>query len=200
MANTKKFQRDEVVKAASDLFWKKGFHATSTRDLQDSVNLRPGSIYATFGSKEGLYCEALKMYVANLQALFELHLAQNTTVLDAIEAFAIDVVINQRDSNPSEVCMLVKSASEFAEDFNALRNQTNSLANQFESFLAKLFERAIENGEIEAQDTLLLAQLFQVQFTGIRAYSYRSDDVTLKTLISIMVDSFRGNVPKQNAE
>ncbi|PNP28024.1 TetR/AcrR family transcriptional regulator, partial [Vibrio alginolyticus] len=37
MANTKKFQRDEVVKAASDLFWKKGFHATSTRDLQDSV-------------------------------------------------------------------------------------------------------------------------------------------------------------------
>ncbi|NMV21683.1 TetR/AcrR family transcriptional regulator, partial [Vibrio parahaemolyticus] len=85
---------------------------------------------------------------------FELHLAQNTTVLDAIEAFAIDMVINQRDSNPSEVCMLVKSASEFAEDFNALRNQPNSLANQFESFLAKLFERAIENGEIEAQDTL----------------------------------------------
>ena len=92
------------------------------------------------------------------------------------------------------------SDDEFAEDFNALRNQTNSLANQFESFLAKLFERAIENGEIEAQDTLLLAQLFQVQFTGIRAYSYRSDDETLKTLISIMVNSFLGNVPKQNAE
>ena len=53
MANKVKFEREQVVYAASQLFWEKGFHATSTRDLQDAINMRPGSIYAAFGSKEG---------------------------------------------------------------------------------------------------------------------------------------------------
>ncbi|MEP3563102.1 MAG: helix-turn-helix domain-containing protein, partial [Marinobacter sp.] len=59
MANKVKFERENVVRVASELFWKKGFHATSTRDLQDAVNMRPGSIYSAFGSKEGLYSESL---------------------------------------------------------------------------------------------------------------------------------------------
>lgn len=195
MANTKKFKREEVVKVASDLFWKKGFHATSTRDLQENVNLRPGSIYAAFGSKEGLYCEALKVYVTNLQGQFESHLAQHSTVLSALEAFVLDVVITQRHTNPSAICMLVKSASEFDEGFDTLRSQTQGLANQFEAFLVTLFEQAIANGEVEEQDPLHLAQWFQIQFTGLRAYSRRSDDETLKGLIATMMNGFRRELP-----
>ncbi|MFQ3195590.1 MAG: TetR/AcrR family transcriptional repressor of nem operon, partial [Colwellia sp.] len=50
MVNKVKFERDDVIRKASQLFWEKGFHATSTRDLQEVVNMRPGSIYAAFGS------------------------------------------------------------------------------------------------------------------------------------------------------
>lgn len=190
MANIKKFKRDEVVKAASDLFWKKGFHATSTRDLQDCTNLRPGSIYASFGSKEGLYCEALEMYVANLQVQFESHLEKHEKFLDGLEAFVVDIVINQRCSNPSEVCMLIKSSSEFVDGFERLRSLTRTLSNDFEKYLMLKFEGAIKTGEVTNQDPLHLAQLFQIQLTGIRAYSHRSDDDTLRALIRTMMKGF----------
>jgi len=60
MANKVKFERENVIRVASQLFWEKGFTATSTRDLQEAINMRPGSIYAAFGSKEVLYSESLK--------------------------------------------------------------------------------------------------------------------------------------------
>ncbi|MFA0500949.1 TetR/AcrR family transcriptional regulator, partial [Vibrio sp. 10N.222.46.A1] len=55
MAKTAKFDRQDVVDKATNLYWEKGFHATSMRNLQDVIDMRPGSIYAAFGSKEGLF-------------------------------------------------------------------------------------------------------------------------------------------------
>ena len=46
-----KLDRDEVIEKVKDLYWEKGYHATSMRNLQDVVDMRPGSIYAAFGSR-----------------------------------------------------------------------------------------------------------------------------------------------------
>ena len=71
MVNKIRFERDKVIRVASQLFWQKGFYATSTRDLQEAVNMRPGSIYAAFGSKEGLYSESLKDYTVQMKSQIE---------------------------------------------------------------------------------------------------------------------------------
>nr|WP_067293017.1 helix-turn-helix domain-containing protein [Marinobacterium profundum] len=62
MVHVAKFDRDTVVRSAMALFWQKGFGGTSTRDLQQALNMHPGSIYAAFGNKAGLYREALDAY------------------------------------------------------------------------------------------------------------------------------------------
>lgn len=62
MVNVAKYDREAVIRQAMLLFWEKGFYATSTRDLQQTINLRPGSFYAAFGSKESLFREALRCY------------------------------------------------------------------------------------------------------------------------------------------
>ncbi|MFQ3219797.1 MAG: TetR/AcrR family transcriptional repressor of nem operon, partial [Paraglaciecola sp.] len=46
MANTSKFDREEVLEKAKNLFWEKGYLGTSTRELQNAIDMRPGSIYA----------------------------------------------------------------------------------------------------------------------------------------------------------
>jgi AcrR family transcriptional regulator len=46
--------RDRVVAAAWDLFWSRGFHATSIADIAKQARLPKGSIYNYFPSKEEL--------------------------------------------------------------------------------------------------------------------------------------------------
>jgi TetR/AcrR family transcriptional repressor of nem operon len=174
MANKVKFERENVVRVASQLFWQKGFHATSTRDLQEAVNMRPGSIYSAFGSKEGLYCESLKDYTVQMKTQIEGFLSSADTVLGGLRAFVENVVIKTKDCSPSAICMLVKANSEFAEKDSNLYELSLDLTAQFEAYLTQLFTQAINKGELRNTLTAVeYARFFQVQFTGLRGYFNR---------------------------
>lgn len=45
---------DDIVRAATDLFSRKGFHGTTTQELADAVGLVKGTLYYYIGSKEKL--------------------------------------------------------------------------------------------------------------------------------------------------
>jgi len=174
MANKVKFERENVVRVASQLFWQKGFHATSTRDLQEAVNMRPGSIYSAFGSKEGLYCESLKDYTVQMKTQIEGFLSSADTVLGGLRAFVENVLIKTKDCSPSAICMLVKANSEFAEKDSNLYELSLDLTAQFEAYLTQLFTQAINKGELSNTLTAVeYARFFQVQFTGLRGYFNR---------------------------
>ena len=49
------FEEEEVLEKAMDVFWKKGYEATSTEDLLLAMDLNKGSLYNTFKSKRGLF-------------------------------------------------------------------------------------------------------------------------------------------------
>ena len=174
MVNKVKFERGSVVRVASQLFWKKGFHATSTRDLQEAINMRPGSIYAAFGSKEGLYSESLKDYTVQMITQIEGFLSSADTILGGLRAFVEHVIVNTKDDSPSAICMLVKANSEFTEKDSNLYKFSLALAAQFEAFLTRLFEQGIINKELNNTLTgVEYARFFQVQFTGLRGYFNR---------------------------
>jgi AcrR family transcriptional regulator len=57
------FDRDAALDAATLVFWRKGFAATSMNELCEAMGIRSPSLYAAFGSKEALYLEAVDRYV-----------------------------------------------------------------------------------------------------------------------------------------
>ncbi len=58
------FDRDEVVEQVAELFWTRGYDATGMNDIVEATGLNKSSIYNTFGSKDALFCEALRSYMA----------------------------------------------------------------------------------------------------------------------------------------
>ncbi|WP_299711390.1 TetR/AcrR family transcriptional regulator [Tardiphaga sp.] len=56
------FDRDEAVETAMRLFWRSGYEGVSIGDLTKEIGVAPPSLYAAFGSKAGLYREALDRY------------------------------------------------------------------------------------------------------------------------------------------
>lgn len=171
MANVAKYNREDVIRKAMLLFWEKGFNGASTRDLQQTIDMRPGSIYAAFGSKEKLYSEALECYSKEMSNILNQHIAEQGSPLMGLEAFFRNVVIDRRDSNPSEVCMLVKTLSEVNEQHPDLLELARELLKRAENRFAEILQQARRQGEIlPAADSGILAKHLQVQMIGLRIY------------------------------
>ena len=62
MARPKEFDVDRALDSALDVFWSKGFEATSMQDLVDGMGINRGSLYDTFGSKDELHRRAFAAY------------------------------------------------------------------------------------------------------------------------------------------
>ncbi len=60
----KKLDRDDVLEKAMGLFWRFGYEPTSMSQLIEETGTKPSSLYAEFGSKEGLFCAAVDKYLA----------------------------------------------------------------------------------------------------------------------------------------
>lgn len=55
------YDPEAALKAARDVFWVKGYAATSLDDIVEATGMNRPSLYAAFGDKEAIYLTALKM-------------------------------------------------------------------------------------------------------------------------------------------
>ena len=63
MARSKEFNDDTAVRAARDVFWRRGYASTSLSQLQQATGLNKSSLYQSYGSKRGLFERALGSYL-----------------------------------------------------------------------------------------------------------------------------------------
>jgi TetR/AcrR family transcriptional repressor of nem operon len=56
------FNPATVLDAAIEVFWRKGYVATSMLDLLEAMDLSKSSLYQTFGSKQKLFERCLARY------------------------------------------------------------------------------------------------------------------------------------------
>lgn len=56
------FDRDSALFKALEVFWKRGYEPASVSDLCTAMGINAPSLYAAFGSKSGLFLEAVTFY------------------------------------------------------------------------------------------------------------------------------------------
>ncbi|MDO6620063.1 MULTISPECIES: TetR/AcrR family transcriptional regulator [unclassified Shewanella] len=191
MTKAAKFNREETIQKAANLYWQKGFHATSMRNLQEVIDLRPGSIYASFGSKEGLFKEALQYYAqTGVEMLAQCRIDAGSP-LRALKLFIERSVLANKSTVPSGMCMLVKTVAELTTDNADLLAEAKSALGMVEAEFAALLTEAQQLGELDTtQDPQALARFIQVQIIGIRTYAHANqDDDTIQTLIDGVFES-----------
>src|SRR4249920_3479788 len=62
MVRNKQFDKHAALDEAMELFWEKGYHATSIQDLVDRLGVNRQSLYDTYGGKDQLFLSALERY------------------------------------------------------------------------------------------------------------------------------------------
>lgn len=186
MAKSAKFDRQVVVDKATNLYWKKGFHATSMRNLQDEIDMRPGSIYAAFGNKDGLFKETLKHYTETAIAQLQQCINEHASPVAALKAFVTLLVIDAQVNAPNGMCMLAKTISELTEEDKELIDTTKGHLGEIANEFVKLVKQGQELGEIgHDKNPEDIANHIQVQIAGLRTFAKISDDKSkLETMIN----------------
>ncbi|MEO0915752.1 MAG: helix-turn-helix domain-containing protein [Pseudomonadota bacterium] len=176
MARKATFDRDTVLAQARDLFWRKGYHATSLKDLEHALQLKPGSIYAAFGSKEALFCEALRMYARGSGDEMDRAYASGMSPLSVLADHARSLGTLCDQDRPARACMLVKTILEHPEEDSPVRRLAEDLMAETGARFVAGFARAKSAGELPKNaDPERLGLKFQADVVGLRAFAQRSD-------------------------
>jgi AcrR family transcriptional regulator len=159
------------------LFWEKGYHGTSLKDLEQELDLRPGSIYAAFGSKEQLFAEALDLYASDIRSVYEATMGEAVSKLQGLANHVrwVGALITAAGV-PARACMITKTVLETPQNDPGLRARAETLMKDNEEFFRDGFEAARASGELpEDADTTRLARRLHAEILGLGAYSERSD-------------------------
>ncbi|MGG7568530.1 TetR/AcrR family transcriptional regulator [Rhodovulum sp. DZ06] len=176
MARPLTHDRDEALDRAVTLFWRKGFHATSLKDIEAALGMRPGSIYAAFGSKDGLYRAAQERYARRMGEALRAKVAEGADPLAGLAAFLRGMGGPEQADAPSRACMLVKSILEMTDEGCPARAEAEALLTAMETEIGAVFAAAQAQGLVAAEaDPKLLAAMVQMELIGLRAYAARAD-------------------------
>ncbi|MFC9229585.1 TetR/AcrR family transcriptional regulator [Streptomyces decoyicus] len=99
MPDIKHFNPDIVLDDAIQVFWRQGLPTTGIQALVTATGVSRSSLYATFGSKDGLYAAALDRYIAQHSTPAFAQLSSASSGLTAIEEF-FSGLIEVRCSGP----------------------------------------------------------------------------------------------------
>lgn len=196
MARPARFDRQAALDSAVELFWSRGYYASSMKDIEKALDMRPGSLYATFGSKSGLFTEALAAYAARSGDDFRQMLAGSPGIVDGLQGYlrSLAQCCGSTAPAPARACMLIKTLLEVNAEDAALLTQVEAMLAAFERRLAEALNRAKAAGELRAEvDCARLARLLQAQIMGLRSFAQRGvPDAQIVELADDMVSMLDG--------
>lgn len=112
MGRPRAFDQPAVLAAAMDQFWRRGYEATSVRDLAGAMSITGASLYNAFGDKRSLFRRCLDAYVDTYARRRIAELDASDDPISGIRAFFDDLV--EASLRDRRGCLLINSAMEVA--------------------------------------------------------------------------------------
>ena len=169
MARFREFDTEAAVQAAMVAFRQHGYEGTSIQDLVEATGVGRGSLYAAFGSKDGLWLAAMdryrEQYAAPLIELLHSGAPARELIREVLVAVVDDIV---RDGNRL-ACLIVGAAMErVAEDPETAR-RVRTTTQSLEDALTEIITAGQAAGELAGrQEPRDLARFVVMTLQGLR--------------------------------
>lgn len=187
MARCVEFNEVEKIEKAMNVFWEKGYTATSMQDLVDAMQINRSSLYNTIGDKHQLFMKCISNYFDTAMCEIREKVAKETSAKQAL----INVITDKASwiVDCDKGCLGIKTIFEIAPDDNEVRNLMNKNNNIFLDFLAETVQKAMDNGEMDSsEDAALMAEYIMTSFTGWKqSYILHRDPIKIKKMSEFLI-------------
>lgn len=192
MARPRQFDEQDAVTRATGLFWRRGYNATSVRDLGAELELTPSSLYRTFTDKHTLFLRALDHYRATDSAEAEQRLdAAGRPVREGLRDWMLWLVSCPSDGEPGRGCFVVNTATELGTADDQIHQRTEAAFEVTRQALRSLLREGHQRGELPT--TLDIEASVELLFTTVLGLRVREraghDPARLATAIDAAIQS-----------
>lgn len=149
MPRPRAYNEDRVLTAAMLCFWRKGYRATSMKDLEASTGLTPGSLYNSFDSKDGLFLRVLDHYIDTVVRGRVRRFLESDNPIEGIEQYFLDCFV-ERNSSVEPGCLLINTSAELGPHDQAVRKKVSTGMRLAVDGLNSALVRAQAGGQLSA--------------------------------------------------
>jgi TetR/AcrR family transcriptional repressor of nem operon len=147
MVRHKEFDPDEAVAGAMELFWQRGYEATSVQDLVERTGVGRRSMYDTFGDKHSLYLLALARFTGAAETAFRQAAATATDGLSGVRGL-FAVLLTSDSDDDRRGCLVVNSATEVGPSDDAAAEHLRRHLDFARGLLFDQIRRGQEDGSV----------------------------------------------------
>lgn len=114
MGRPRSYSSTHVVETAKNVFWERGYQRTAIEDLERRTRLNRSSLYLAFGTKRGLFDQALGAYIDGFIAPLLRPMERPGAGGAAIEGFFSTLAGRFQQGGPSarQGCLMINSIAE----------------------------------------------------------------------------------------
>jgi TetR/AcrR family transcriptional repressor of nem operon len=187
VARVREFDTDAAVAQAMELFWERGYEATSLHHLTEALGIGRGSLYAAFGSKDGLYQAALERYRQELAGPMLRALSVGADIRAALRGVLTGLVVDAVADERRRGCMMVNAATERVPHDPATSRTVRDVLQAIENALAEALIAARERGELpEGKDPRALSEFLVIWINRLRvAAKANPDEIALMRSVEV---------------
>ena len=150
--------RQRIIEAADQLFYRRGYNQTSFQDISDATGIPRGNFYYYFKTKDDI----LDAVVASRCDSFVTMLKENESSTDDPRErlfFLADMLDRNQDSVLDSGCPVGSLSSELAKEGNALQHKSRRVFDVVRQWTASQFEAlGLANADELAMDLLARIQ------------------------------------------
>ncbi len=171
MPRTKEFSETVALNQAMDVFWAKGYEATSLQDLIAAMEISKSSFYETFGSKLELFASVIENYTNKVASGSVALLDGEPSGRAAVEKM-LRVILECSCEEVKRGCLLCNCAVEMAQRDPVSAGHMARGMKQIEDAYCRAIERGQKADGIPAEhDARALARFFVNTGIGLQVWS-----------------------------
>ena len=189
MARPREFDPDTALERATQVFWSKGYEATSLDDLCAATGLGRSSLYATFGDKRELYLRSLDRYEESAAARIAEALNRPLPFRESFAAFLSRYIDDIVAGPGRRGCFIGNCAAELARNDREAAQQVKRGLQRLEATFREALARAKSRGDLNpAADIDALARFIMAGMQGLRLVGKANPDrATLDDIAAVML-------------
>jgi TetR/AcrR family transcriptional regulator, transcriptional repressor for nem operon len=167
MARAKEFNPEDALDKAMQVFWHKGYEATSVEDLLKAMDLNRGSLYDTFGDKRQLFLKVMDRYCTSFVGPKLSLLDQPGPALPTLHRFINGMIEGGLADPQRRGCFISNTVMELSPHEEEIAGRLRRALKVVEDAFFKVLARAKEQGELkDDKDPRALARFLTTMMQG----------------------------------